>query len=602
MATPTMDAVLRATHDPLLNPERIAECLKHLREQVARKHQRFLNYYRNPESPLAAAMVMGTRVSNNARPWRQYQEVGLPARLTGLCMSSEGTVADDLSLSVQRKEIVIENDIAWRINTLVDFAIGQMPAISSLAKDDQKRRAIYALLQQVIANSGGLATLQHMTLLGAVQGSVFIYLHVDEALVERIAEKKKTQVQEWAEGETAAPGEERAASEAGTPELQQTIAEEWGEKLRLELIDAARVLPLASGRSPAADAGDAEYVFILDTDVAPAVRQAGPESLRRITGWLRRRVRVLDDEGGESGVLWSRDHWWRFREGKLVAEGENPLGFVPVIRYVSQVAPGCGGESGTSEVEPLICLQDELNTRLSDRANRVTMQSFKMYLARGLSDFMQRPIGPGQMWQTDNKDASIETFGGDSSCPSEDLHISEVRRAIDKISGVPPVAAGLIDGRVGNLTSAIALKLTMTSLLTRTERRRGALGHVIALLCERILRVYSDAGVLVTAADERAIDINWPSCVPENISEKLEEAKLKLQLGVPQRVVLRELGYEELEVERGAGEQRGEFAGGEEGNAGGSVGEEGGGGSAGDGGVFAGTAEGGGEVKATAIA
>ncbi len=34
---------------------------------------------------------------------------------------------------------------------------------------------------------------------------------------------------------------------------------------------------------------------------------------------------------------------------------------------------------GLSDVEPLIPLQDELNTRLSDRANRVTYQAFNMF-------------------------------------------------------------------------------------------------------------------------------------------------------------------------------------------------------------------------------
>ena len=43
--------------------------------------------------------------------------------------------------------------------------------------------------------------------------------------------------------------------------------------------------------------------------------------------------------------------------------------------------------AGQSEIEPLIALQDELNTRLSDRANRVTFQSFKMYLGKGIEHF-----------------------------------------------------------------------------------------------------------------------------------------------------------------------------------------------------------------------
>ena len=72
---------------------------------------------------------------------------------------------------------------------------------------------------------------------------------------------------------------------------------------------------------------------------------------------------------------------------------------------------------GLGEVEPLVPLQDELNTRLSDRASRVTMQTFKMYLARGIDGFDATAVGPGQIWSTDNLDASIEGFGGERRQP-----------------------------------------------------------------------------------------------------------------------------------------------------------------------------------------
>src|SRR5262249_9186193 len=93
--------------------------------------------------------------------------------------------------------------------------------------------------------------------------------------------------------------------------------------------------------------------------------------------------------------------------------------------------------SGLSEVEPLIPLQDELNTRLSDRASRVTLLSFKMFLAKGVDGAGNMPVAPGIVWSTDNPEAQIQTFGGDAACPSEDAHIEQIREAMDKASGVP---------------------------------------------------------------------------------------------------------------------------------------------------------------------
>ena len=255
-------------------------------------------------------------------------------------------------------------------------------------------------------------------------------------------------------------------------------------------------------------------------------------------------------------------NWWqRYDQGVLSQEGANPLGFVPMVRYDNGADPvsgtrfGLAGSGavavGVGDVEPLIGLQDELNTRLSDRAYRVTMSSFRMYLGKGIEDFTKRPIGPGQMWGTDNPEATIETFGGDAATPSEEAHINEVREALDKISGVSPVAAGLIRGKLGNLTSAVALRLTLIALLARTERKRAVLTQALSAVVRMALAALHKAGVLRAAAEDRGIDVNWPTALPESDMDRLTEAQAKLALGVPRDVILQELGYGELTM--GAG-------------------------------------------------
>ncbi|MEI8196159.1 MAG: phage portal protein, partial [Phycisphaerae bacterium] len=283
--------------------------------------------------------------------------------------------------------------------------------------------------------------------------------------------------------------------------------------------------------------------------------------LDRFARWLAPRFNAADSFAGSQSTtvggtdaafhfdLWSAERWQRYHAGALAEEGANPLGFVPVIPFINQVTPLAGLDAfdlpGLSEVEPLLSLQDELNTRLSDRASRVTMQSFRMYLVKGIDDAAVRPIGPGQMWTTTNLDANISSFGGDMAAPSEDAHINEIREALDKISGVSPVAAGLIRGRLGNLTSAVALKITLIALLARTEKRRTALTATLAVLCRRILEVLDAAGVFGTTPEERGIDVNYPSALPENTAELLADAKAKLDLGISRRTVLTELGYAE---------------------------------------------------------
>ena len=144
---------------------------------------------------------------------------------------------------------------------------------------------------------------------------------------------------------------------------------------------------------------------------------------------------------------------------------------------------------------------------------------------------------------TDNEQAEITEFGGDAACPSEDAHIADIREALDKASGVTPIAAGAIKNRIGRLTSAAALRVTLLALLAKTDKKRTLYGAGIERICELALRWLDCAGVFKTAPEERRVELHWPSPLPENEMEKLQEAEAKLKLGVEREVVLRELGY-----------------------------------------------------------
>ena len=198
---------------------------------------------------------------------------------------------------------------------------------------------------------------------------------------------------------------------------------------------------------------------------------------------------------------------------------------------------------GLSEVEPLMPLQDELNTRLSDRASRVTLQSFRMYLAKGVDGFDTAPIGPGQVWVTDNPDAEVVAFGGDAHSPSEASHILEVREAMDKASGVPPIASGVVRAKIGNLSSANALRITLMGVLSKTARKRVTYGRGIGEMSRKMLAALDAAGVLRTGARDRGIRLDWPDPLPVDVREQVAVARAKSELGVPEERVLAELGY-----------------------------------------------------------
>jgi hypothetical protein len=475
---------------------------------IGRHFSRLWDYYANPMVE-ALGSSADRKVSESSRPYIQAQEYGLPSRITGLVHSPQtGLFGSQAVRDIQRKEVVIENDIAWRVNASADFLFGKPISLISKAIDGPKRNDIEGLLKAVFAANGGLGFFQDLAVLGSVYGFV-------DCLV------RPPMIRTSRNPSTPSPSLDTALSIAGA--------------IDLELIEAPRALP------------------ILDEDDYRVIRyyvQHFHQKKNSIRGKNSFLSRILGASAYPSDTrqvvavteITSPEYWQRYEDKELVAEGETPWGFLPVVHIQNLAQPYY--YEGISDVEALIPLQDELNTRLSDRANRITFQSFKMYLGKGIEGFENKPVSPGRMWCTDNPEASIQEFGGDASAPSEELHIAEIREAMDKTSGVTPAVAGVLKDKLGNLTSAVALRLTFMGMLSKNERKRHTYSEGIKRICRMVLDILDTANVYRTSDTEREVDVIFPGPLPENTMEKLQEAQIKRELGVPAEQVLRELGYE----------------------------------------------------------
>ncbi len=472
------------------------------------------NYYRNPLSAAwwaGAAKGLSRRaggLSAAAGTTGAAQERGLPRRFFG---SGRLRGVSDLE-ERGRREIVIENDIAWRVHAMVDFLFNRPVRLTSTIADAEKARRIGRVLEIAWEASGGMSLLQDAALLAHVYGHVDFLVRLlpaeeEESLSDR--EIKGLQVDQE-------PASERRATK-----------DRQAHQIRIEIVDPMRGVAVLS---------DEDY--------------------RRLRGYVVRTRRAVRGEASDEQVyteVFDRGERWLFRErvnergeaigrAELLEHGRSIGGRdgVPVV-HVQNVSQPFRYE-GLSEVEPLIALQDELNTRLSDRANRVTLQCFKMYLAKGVEGFEKTPVGPGTVWTSENPDARIESFGGDSATPSEETHIDEVREAMDKVSGVPPLAAGVVRAKIGNLTSENALRVTLQGLLTRTARKRVAWGRGIAAVCAIVLEALDDAGVLKTTEAERGVNVEWSDALPRDVADELKSAQAKAALGVDRERVLADLG------------------------------------------------------------
>ncbi len=501
---------LRIFNDQQIKADYIEWLIDEHSPNIQMHFSKLWQYYANPIYEITGVSAYDRKVSETGRCYVQAQEYGLPARITGLVHTANGDIFGAKAVKdVQRKEVVIENDIAWRINAGVDFLFGKPISFVSKSPDSRKRAEIESILKAVFAANGAIGFFQDMAVLGSVYGFVDCLVRPGEQILQHISSTSKT------------------LSYEDVLQLAQTID--------LELIEAPRALPVLDEDDYKKIKYYVQHFYQKKNDLSRS-----SSFLSRILSWgsaagdTRQVVSVTEILSGSA--------WQRYEDGNLVAQGELQSGFLPVV-HIQNIAQPYYYE-GLSDVEQLIPLQDELNTRLSDRANRITFQSFKMYLGKGIEGFEDRPVSPGRMWYTDNPDAAIEEFGGEAEVPSENMHIAEIREAMDKTSGITPVVAGILKDKLGNLTSAVALRLTLMGTLSKNERKRFTYSEGLRKICRMILDTLDKAGIYATDRADREFDIIFPSPLPENMTEKLSEAKIKKELGVPAEQVLRELGYE----------------------------------------------------------
>ncbi len=487
---------------------------------VSRHFSRLWEYYANPVVEITNGSAADRKVNESGRPYVQAQEYGLPSRITGLVHSRPtGSFDSRVVRDIQRKEVVIENDIAWRVNAAADFLFGKPISIVSRASDSRKRSDIERILKALFAANGGLGFFQDMAVLGSVYGFVDCFVRPGRLITSRISETTIT-----------------PPPSSALPPTDAVLL--YAQAIDLELIEAPRALPVLD-----------EDDYHVTTCYVQHFHQK-KNTVHRNKSILSRILAATGQRNDTRQVVavtevTSDQYWQRYEDKELVAEGIVPWGFLPVV-HIQNIAQPYYYE-GVSDVEALIPLQDELNTRLSDRASRITFQSFKMYLGKGIEGFEDKPISPGRMWCTDNPEASIQEFGGDEATPSESLHIAEIREAMDKTSGVTPVVAGVLKNRLGNLTSAVAIRLTFMGMLSKNERKQHTYSEGIRNICRMALSILDTANIYKTDEAERDVDVIFPGPLPENMTEKLQEAQMKRDLGVPAEQVLRELGYETTE-------------------------------------------------------
>jgi len=254
--------------------------------------------------------------------------------------------------------------------------------------------------------------------------------------------------------------------------------------------------------------------------------------------WPDRVEKYATPESTQDNVAWpqSETAFTPFEdEGGAVIP--NDFGRVPVFHFANNSR--CGG-FGSSELAPLIALQDALNKSCVDMLVAAEFMALPQRWASGIEvsfDDNGAPIAPFQpgidrVWIAAHPEARFGQF--DPANLSTYVEIQEAfRREIARISGIPMYY--LL--QTGQFPSGDALRMAEARLISRCQRKQGVFGNSWESLIEFALRIEGKGGA------DLVLSAAWEFPAPVQPDQTIETLLLKQQIGVPRKTLLLEAGY-----------------------------------------------------------
>lgn len=249
--------------------------------------------------------------------------------------------------------------------------------------------------------------------------------------------------------------------------------------------------------------------------------------------------------GDFSDTTWSIQHWSRAGDrGPWTPSGEPiswPYPFPPLFHCKNLPRPNSFW--GKPDITPdLIGLNNSLNLTQSN-ANRVLkIYGQPILWAKGVGESVL-DVKPGRFTVLNpHPESAMGAVPITSDLGSALSFAGNLRSDIDEQSGVPGVATGRIADIPRGTISGIALQLMFLPLLKKTFKKRCRYGKLIIDVSKAIL-------VLAGMSDKIGITLGWQNPLPTDTLADLQAALLKRQIGVSERTLLREAGYDPDEEE-----------------------------------------------------
>lgn len=283
--------------------------------------------------------------------------------------------------------------------------------------------------------------------------------------------------------------------------------------------------------------------------------------------------------GGEPDKIYftevfNRQEILHYRNNTLIAREPNPIGEIPIVHI--QNLPLSGSWEGKSDVEEILALQDEINSKTTALGRILDYHQSPTVVAYGIRPGQLRRE-PGNIWYapSQNQGGRVDVLQLLSDLRPGNEYVSSLKALMHDITGVPESALGRVTPV--SHTSGVALHMQYKPLLQRVERSRATYGSGIVeatRLALKLVQLFSpnmlysqitpsvyDASpqirmaypvdTIIPAAEAfisldswRAceVQVKWPDMLPKDVMMELEKIRFLQSLGtIPDRIIIRKL-------------------------------------------------------------
>lgn len=233
--------------------------------------------------------------------------------------------------------------------------------------------------------------------------------------------------------------------------------------------------------------------------------------------------------------FWTADEIVTYQDGVETDRMQNPYGFIPFVQIKN--FPIAGRTRGVGDLEDIIPLNVELNTKKSDVSEVIDYHSAPITLVYG-AKIGNLEKGANKVWGGLPKDAKVENLSLQGDLVASTAYIQDVKTAMCEIAGIPETVLGGASA-ISN-TSGVALQYMNLPLIERTKIKRSCSIDGLQNVNEMVLFIALAEGMIrkpeeMTMKDFVYNTVTIPDTLPKDELIELQKIQQEMTLGLESR-------------------------------------------------------------------